>query len=455
MAASLHHHRVMPGDIGVPELSHGDADSFAAPPLDLDELAACAGQSRAFGPLVGRLIMAVGSFFAVYAAVAATQALREDAGTLEELAQAKQNLARRRPSQATRALGRLLEHEMGERQRARWANRMLLPGAVGMAVNLLASAELLGHFVPALVPVANFAMGPAAICMTLYGGYVAFISARAWHHSRKAEGQRADAAQRLPRSVSDPLVSALKSRESQKRFWDVALGVSGALQAAGALLQWALGPIYLLLLLPGTVGLMVFKLLRAQALGTQTVGAGVDADRYDKPLAQLAADYGRAQTRTAELHQIRAADGRASATLRRKLHDALAADAPADAPLLQHLRSSSPTPTQEAQDGVAALAQLGAFTYLALEVARCPTLPRTRQAREDGTDYTISAEDIVDLVASAPTIEAAAHLSTLRQVFANVAQAYGVAIARQEEGILAELTGQMLAEMRASALARP
>ncbi len=448
--ASLHHHRCSfaPVDVGVPKLDDDDADAFAPPPLDLDELAACAGQSRIFGPIVGRAIMAAGSYFAVYATVAAAKALRQDALTLDELQQTRDRLPKASHSPAMSALRKVFGEAISELAQARVANLMLLPGALGMSVNLLGSAELFGGFFPLLQPIAAFAMGPAAICMALYGGFIAITSMVDYRVSVSASGQCRRAER--PAAASPQLwrntVGKITDREHSKQRWDLALAISGVLQAIGALLQWLIGPIWLLALLPGTVGLLVFKLLRVKSLGQQTVSPRLDASRMDAPVEVLAQRYVRTsqQVRLLRgLHHQNPADVQA---LRATL--AQAAEQGQATIVQERLQRAAPSAQQEAEDYVAALAALGVFPYLALEVARSLDLPRTASATEvDGPSYIITGQDIVHLVQHAAPEAQQGVLLALRRVVRQVACSYGIAVARQQESLYSALIATMLQEL--------
>lgn len=439
----------VPVDIGVPELDDDGDDAFAAPPLDLDELAACAGQSRMFGPIVGRAIMLAGSYFAIVATFEALKALGKDKLTLSALRAKASDLKKHATTAAISALRHVVGREICERTEARRANWVLLPGALGMSVNLLGSAELLGAFFPALQPIAVFAMGPAAICMALYGGYIAFTSARACLRSATSATARSQA--KLPSTMSqeiwDKALQHNLARESSKRRWDAALGISGALQAVGAVTQWLLGPIWLLVLLPGTVGLVAGKIMRVKRLGAATVSPSVQPGPYDLPPHEIAERALQAQLRKQRLQTLQK-DLANKQGLRGHLVSALQTVSDGDHPQLAVLRSrlqSAPTgPRAEAEELVAAVAALGGFAYLALAVARDLKLPPTPGARVDKKSYTITGAEVVDLVAQAPSGQQQAVLEELRRVVGTVASGPCMAIAQQQEGLLAELLGHMM-----------
>lgn len=449
--ATLHHHRCsyLPLDPGVPKLDDSNGESFAAPPLDLDELAACAGQSRMFGPLVGRLIMAVGSYFALYATVQAASALCEDGPQVDALAAARQRFADKPQSLAMRALQRLFGQEIAERERTQRANWLLLPGALGMSVNLLGSAELLGHFLPVLQPVAALAMAPAAVCMALYGSYIAYTSVTNILASRSARAARASALR--PEGITAEVWQKMQRRDSAREAgkcrWDAALATSGGLQAVGALAQWAIGPVWLLALLPGTVGLMVFKLLRVKSYGQHTVSPQLQPETrdLDLPLGRVVHHHTLARRRRKHLRTMGGLAGGDGTALRHRLAQAVAQSPSADMRLVRALQGTGLTAQSEAELLVRATAALGVFPYLAEAVARARHLPRTRNAVEEkNVSYTITGGDIVHLVASAPAPEQARVLQRLRAIVADVGASYGAAVALQDEVLMAELEGAMV-----------
>lgn len=454
--ATLHHHRYscLPVDAGVPELDGDEAEACAAPPLDLDELAACAGQSRMFGPLVGRLIMGVGSYFALYATYTAATALYDERSQSDALAATRARVVARAPTKAMVALRALINREMAERARTHVANVLLLPGALGMSVNLLGSAELLGHFLPVLQPIAAAAMGPAAVCMALYGGYVAWAALTSIVASRGVRNRR-DKALR-PANIDADIWARMQRRddrrERSKRRWDAGLAISGCLQAVGALAQWAIGPVWLLALLPGTVGLMAFKLLRVKRFGQATVTPQVPVQELDLPLSTVAMRHTLVKRRRKHLRGLGAQQNADGPAVRRALADAVAQVPGHFKKLVQALQNDAPSQAHEAEQLVRAMAALDVFAFFAREVARSRQLPRTRNAvEESGVRYTISGADIIALVTSAADAdEQNKLLQQLRRTAVSVAATYGDAVALQQEVLLAELEGAMVDELPTS-----
>jgi hypothetical protein len=279
--------RVNPLDRGHAEPLAGDAEgadvAFTTP--DIDEVAGYAGRVRFLGPLAGRVVMGVGAFVAVHAAEHAFKDVRAALADLRDLrARRAEGLPpeaiRDKPRKNVVALAAAHTRALTQKTWAVPLNAALFAGSVGMAVNLLASAELLGAFFAPLAPVAEVAMQVAVPFMALYGGLVAARAGLDIAERRRDAGGLRRQVTRLGAEGSAKArlkAEVLRTRLAELRranLWDAGLFAAGAAQAVGAVLQFVIGPAGLLVLLPGTLALGWIKFKRDTSVHE---GVAVDA----------------------------------------------------------------------------------------------------------------------------------------------------------------------------------
>jgi hypothetical protein len=427
----------VPHDIGIPAPAHADEEAMGAsfPPPDIDEAAGFIGRIRMLGPIVGRALMLFGGLWAMWATVQAAFGLQEDSAQRQTLKTAATRHLNMPNEGNAHNLGRTLARAATESAVSWAANLVLLPGSLGMGINLLGSAELAGHFLPALVPFADAAMIPAVSCMAVYGGIVAVKAIYDFMVSRQRSERLAlygGPMAGVSAQESQAITKLLLDKERSRRRWDAGLAAAGLAQAVGAVLQYTIGPVFLAVLLPGTFALGFGKLGKAKSLGHSIYLPMPDL----APLRANSAVLGRAllasQSKREALTTLKANQNHTSAAVQEALGS-----------MMGRVPEASGGVVEDVQTLVAGMDHLQLFAPFALLVAQDTSLPRTSGFVNDGTEYTITPDDVIALVA-APQGDAA-HLShTLHRHARNVLTGAGLFAELRREAALADVLMQAL-----------
>ena len=210
------------------------------------------------------------------------------------------------------------------------------------------------------------------------------------------------------------------------------------------MLQFYLGPIYLLLLLPGTFALGLCKLGRAKQMGHALYSPLPNLAALQAPLPDLVARLLWLHRQRVGLQRPKCRGLALGPWVRESLAQVIAARGE-DAPLVTRLRrpDGATTPAAQGADLLRAVGMLELFAPFALAVAGDVHLPRPVGFNPDGTAYVVHVQDVAALFAQARDNEhAAAMLARLYKQAATVMAGPGLFAALRDEAVVAELLAQ-------------